>query len=118
MDEDFAGPLDEGVRRYQALGWPRPEVLLVSGSGLAVDLDGAAAGPLPLQELVPFPIHAVEGHPLEVVLLSPPGGRPTLYQRGRLKLDELVTATYKIEDAPRAFEDLEKGVNARGVIVL
>jgi len=41
-----------------------------------------------------------------------------LYQRGRLKLDELVTATYKIEDAPRAFEDLEKGVNARGVIVL
>jgi S-(hydroxymethyl)glutathione dehydrogenase/alcohol dehydrogenase len=41
-----------------------------------------------------------------------------LYQRGRLKLDELVTATYKIEDARRAFEDLEKGVNARGVIVL
>lgn len=84
MGDDFAGPLDEGVRRYDALGWPRPEVLLVSGSGLAVDLDGAAAGPLPLQELVPFPIHAVEGHPLEVVLLAPPGGRPTLYQRGRL----------------------------------
>jgi Zn-dependent alcohol dehydrogenase len=41
-----------------------------------------------------------------------------LYQRGRLKLDELVTATYSIDDAPRAFEDLEKGVNARGVIVL
>ncbi len=41
-----------------------------------------------------------------------------LYQRGRLKLDELVTATYKIEEAPRAFEDLEKGVNARGVILL
>lgn len=39
-----------------------------------------------------------------------------LYQRGRLKLDELVTATYSIDDAPRAFEDLEKGVNARGVI--
>jgi S-(hydroxymethyl)glutathione dehydrogenase/alcohol dehydrogenase len=41
-----------------------------------------------------------------------------LYQRGRLKLDELVTATYSIDDAPRAFEDLEKGVNARGVLVL
>lgn len=41
-----------------------------------------------------------------------------LYQRGRLKLDELVTATYPLDDAPRAFEDLEKGVNARGVIVL
>ena len=41
-----------------------------------------------------------------------------LYQCGRLKLDELVTATYSIDDAQRAFDDLEKGVNARGVIVL
>ena len=41
-----------------------------------------------------------------------------LYQRGRLKLDELITQTYRIEDAPRAFEDLEKGVNARGVILV
>ena len=41
-----------------------------------------------------------------------------LYQRGRLKLDELITQTYAIEDTPRAFEDLEKGLNARGVIVL
>ncbi|MGH0036041.1 MAG: zinc-binding dehydrogenase [Myxococcota bacterium] len=39
-----------------------------------------------------------------------------LYRANRLKLDELVTATYSIDDAPRAFEDLEKGVNARGVI--
>jgi S-(hydroxymethyl)glutathione dehydrogenase/alcohol dehydrogenase len=39
------------------------------------------------------------------------------YKAGRLKLDELVTNTYPIEDAPRAFEDLEKGINARGVIV-
>ncbi len=41
----------------------------------------------------------------------------SLYKAHRLKLDELVTATYSIDDAPRAFEDLEKGVNARGVIV-
>ena len=41
-----------------------------------------------------------------------------LYQRGRLKLDELITQTYSIDEAARAFEDLEKGVNARGVIVL
>ena len=40
-----------------------------------------------------------------------------LYKANRLKLDELVTSTYSIDDAPRAFEDLEKGVNARGVIV-
>jgi S-(hydroxymethyl)glutathione dehydrogenase/alcohol dehydrogenase len=40
-----------------------------------------------------------------------------LYKSNRLKLDELVTATYGIDDAPRAFDDLQKGVNARGVIV-
>lgn len=41
-----------------------------------------------------------------------------LYERGRLKLDELITQTYSIDEAPRAFEDLEKGLNARGVILL
>lgn len=40
-----------------------------------------------------------------------------LYKSGRLKLDELVTQTYSIDEAPQAFEDLEKGVNARGVIL-
>jgi purine-nucleoside phosphorylase len=76
--------LDDGVARYEALGWAQPEVLLVSGSGMAVDLDGVSQGPVPLQQLLPFPIHAVVGHPLEVVLLEPSGGRPVLYQRGRL----------------------------------
>jgi S-(hydroxymethyl)glutathione dehydrogenase/alcohol dehydrogenase len=41
-----------------------------------------------------------------------------LYKRDRLKLDELVTATYKIEEINRAFEDMQKGVNARGVILM
>jgi Zn-dependent alcohol dehydrogenase len=40
-----------------------------------------------------------------------------LYKGGRLKLDELVTATYSVEQAPQAFDDLVAGVNARGVIV-
>ncbi|HEY8493905.1 MAG TPA: Zn-dependent alcohol dehydrogenase [Myxococcota bacterium] len=40
-----------------------------------------------------------------------------LYKKGRLKLDELVTATYSIDQAQQAFEDLVAGVNARGVIV-
>lgn len=40
-----------------------------------------------------------------------------LYRRGILDLEGMVTNTYSIDDAPRAFEDLEKGVNARGVIV-
>lgn len=41
----------------------------------------------------------------------------SLYQSGRLMLDELITATYPIEEAPRAFADLVDGKNARGMIV-
>jgi Zn-dependent alcohol dehydrogenase len=40
-----------------------------------------------------------------------------LYMGGRLKLDELITRRYKIEEAALAFGDLESGKNARGVIV-
>ncbi|MDM0111206.1 Zn-dependent alcohol dehydrogenase [Variovorax sp. J22R133] len=40
-----------------------------------------------------------------------------LYQAGKLKLDELITKRYRIEEAPQAFDDLAKGRNARGVIV-
>ncbi len=41
----------------------------------------------------------------------------SLYQAGKLKLDELITRRYRIEEAPQAFEDLAQGRNARGVIV-
>jgi len=40
-----------------------------------------------------------------------------LYRAGRLKLDELITHRYRIDEAPQAFADLEAGKNARGVIV-
>jgi len=40
-----------------------------------------------------------------------------LYRAGRLKLDELITHRYRVDEAPRAFADLEAGKNARGVIV-
>ena len=40
-----------------------------------------------------------------------------LYMGGRLKLDELITRRYRIEEAPQAFADLASGKNARGVIV-
>ena len=40
-----------------------------------------------------------------------------LYEAGRLKLDELITTRYPIEEARRAFADLAEGRNARGVIV-
>ena len=40
-----------------------------------------------------------------------------LYMAGKLKLDELITRRYTVEEAPQAFADLESGKNARGVIV-
>jgi S-(hydroxymethyl)glutathione dehydrogenase/alcohol dehydrogenase len=40
-----------------------------------------------------------------------------LYLKGQLKLEELITKRYRVEDAPLAFADLESGRNARGVIV-
>jgi S-(hydroxymethyl)glutathione dehydrogenase/alcohol dehydrogenase len=40
-----------------------------------------------------------------------------LYTAGKLKLDELITRRYSIDEAPQAFADLASGRNARGVIV-
>jgi S-(hydroxymethyl)glutathione dehydrogenase/alcohol dehydrogenase len=40
-----------------------------------------------------------------------------LYRSGRLKLDELITRTYSIEEAPQAFADLGEGREGRGVIL-
>ena len=40
-----------------------------------------------------------------------------LYQEGQLKLDELVTRTYKLEDVNQGYQDLRDGKNIRGVIL-
>lgn len=40
-----------------------------------------------------------------------------LYRAGRLRLDELITHRYPIDEAPQAFADLAEGRNARGMIV-
>ena len=40
-----------------------------------------------------------------------------LYCTGQLKLDELITKTYPIDEAQQAFDDLEAGKNARGVLI-
>ncbi len=40
-----------------------------------------------------------------------------LYRGGKLNLDDMVTNTYAIDEAPQAIEDLQRGINARGVIV-
>ena len=40
-----------------------------------------------------------------------------LYQEGLLKLDELVTRTYKLEDVNQGYQDLRDGKNIRGLIL-
>ncbi len=80
----LATQLKHAVDAWDNLGWPRPKVAVVSGSGLAVDLGEATRGPLALEYFLPFSCHPVEGHPHEFVVLEPVPGRPVLYQRGRL----------------------------------
>jgi purine-nucleoside phosphorylase len=82
--EDLITPLKEAVDRWDALGWARPKVAVVSGSGLAVDLGERIHGPIALDYLLPFSCHAIQGHPLEADVLLPLAGRPVLYYRGRL----------------------------------
>jgi alcohol dehydrogenase (nicotinoprotein) len=40
-----------------------------------------------------------------------------LYRSGDLKLDELITRSYRLEEINQAYRDLEDGKNIRGVIV-
>lgn len=40
-----------------------------------------------------------------------------MYQSGQLKLDELITNTYTLDDVNKGYEDLLNGVNVRGVII-
>ena len=40
-----------------------------------------------------------------------------MYNDGKLKLDELITAKYKLEDVNQGYQDLRDGKNIRGVII-
>jgi alcohol dehydrogenase (nicotinoprotein) len=40
-----------------------------------------------------------------------------MYDQGELKLDELVTTRYSLEDVNQGYEDLRNGKNIRGVII-
>jgi purine-nucleoside phosphorylase len=82
--DTLRGEIEGAVEAWDRRGWPRPDVAVVSGSGLAVDLGRPIAGPIPLQEIVPFPVAGILGHPLRVELLEPLAGRRVLYYRGRV----------------------------------
>ncbi len=72
------------VTRWRDLGRPAPDVALVAGSGLSVDLGLPVAGPEPLARWLPFPVHGVAGHRHEIELLEVARGRRVLYFRGRI----------------------------------
>ena len=40
-----------------------------------------------------------------------------LYRSGRLKLDELITNRYRLEDVNQGYQDLLDGKNIRGVMI-
>jgi S-(hydroxymethyl)glutathione dehydrogenase/alcohol dehydrogenase len=40
-----------------------------------------------------------------------------LYRSGMLKLDELVTRTYTLDEVAQGFSDLHAGVNIRGIVL-
>lgn len=76
--------LEEAQERWRSWGWPTPDVVLVAGSGLAVDAGQRLAAPRPLAELLPFPVQHLPGHDHQCELLCPALGRTVLYLRGRL----------------------------------
>ncbi|HBX77901.1 MAG TPA: alcohol dehydrogenase, partial [Acidimicrobiaceae bacterium] len=41
----------------------------------------------------------------------------SMYREGRLKLDELVTNTYTLDEVNQGYQDMRDGKNIRGVIV-
>ena len=75
------------VAAWDERGWPRPQVVVVTGAALDVDHGETVLGPLPLAMLAPFSIHAIAGHKLSFELLrTAADDRVVLYYRGRLHL--------------------------------
>jgi purine-nucleoside phosphorylase len=64
--------------------WPAIDVAVVSGSGLGVELGAPILGPLPMEQLLPFPLDAIAGHQLDFSVFEPVPGRRVLYYGGRI----------------------------------
>jgi len=82
--DPLARELETAVERWRVLGRPAPDVAVVAGSGLSVDLGECVAGPDPLADWLPFPVRAVAGHGHTLELLETSPGRHALYFRGRV----------------------------------
>ena len=76
--------LEVAVRRWHESGRPAPDVAVVAGSGLSIDLERPLFEAEPLAAWLPFPVHAVPGHRHEVELIETANRRRVLSFRGRL----------------------------------
>ncbi len=76
--------LEAAAERWRALGRAPIDLVLVAGSGLAVDLGAPVEGPEPLADWLPFPVRAVAGHGHAVEVLEPRPGLRALSCRGRI----------------------------------
>jgi purine-nucleoside phosphorylase len=79
----YSEDLDAAVVHWRSLGRPAPDVAVVAGSGLAIDLGTPLAGPEALSYWLPFPVRPVPGHHHELELLAA-GERRVLHFRGRI----------------------------------
>ncbi len=82
--DPLSAELESAAEAWEARQWPRPDVFVVTGSALPVQLGPSLREALDLAEIVPFDVHAVEGHDLRVELYEPVAGRVVAYFRGRL----------------------------------
>ena len=78
-----------------------------------VEIDPPEAGELKIRMAATGVCHS----DLSVIDGVLPLPTPVILGHGKLDLNGMVTATYGIDEAPQAFVDLQKGLNARGVIV-
>ncbi len=87
--------LQSAVDSWRAKGRALPQTILVSGSGLAIDLEAEVLAQGELQELLPFPAHGIVGHPMEFQLLRT-GSGVVLYYRGRVHGYQGLTAAQTV----------------------
>lgn len=91
-DTGLGAELEGSRGRWLEAGWPRPEAVLVTGSGLNLDLGERVAGRWPFDELLPFDVEAIEGHAATAEVVRMTNGKFVLYCRGRLHAYQGYTA--------------------------
>lgn len=81
--DHLADALRRAVDDWDERGWPRPDVMVFSGSGLSTRL-GDPVLSSSWAEVLPFPVRGIEGHSLEIEIIRPTEDRIAVSSRGRL----------------------------------